>query len=153
PAADFGHASIDLFHLLSHPADAGNFNGSIRSNPESGGNVSKPVRIRYRILFRVIEQDRKSHAELLDKLCSVLLFILRDADDRYVFIGISFVNAFEIGECILANRTGDFEECNDRWALSQRTLQREGIPVHCWQCEVWGSSSDGESRQVRPPKM
>src|SRR5690242_13452266 len=58
--AGLGHLAVDLFEVRLHPADAGDFNLAILSDPEGAGDVREAVGIGGGILVRVVEQDRKS---------------------------------------------------------------------------------------------
>src|SRR5690348_757695 len=91
--AGLGHLAVDLFEVRFHPADAGEFNLAILSDPEGAGNVPQAVSVRGGILVRVVEQYGESDAEFLHESRRVLGVALRDRGEGDALLPASFAQA------------------------------------------------------------
>src|SRR5579862_4962281 len=113
----FGHFAGDFFKVFFNPADAGEFDLTIRCDPENSWDVGQAVGVRDGICVRIVEQDGESYAKLLCESGCVFCVVLRDADEFYFAAAVGLVQTFKKWECVLAGGTGNFEEGEHYWAV------------------------------------
>src|SRR5215469_7782434 len=107
----FGRLARDFLEFLAHPTDAGDFDLSILADPEGRRHVRQTVGIRDGKALGIVQENRERHPVAAIELGRVILLILRDPHNRELAaIPVDLMNAFEVGEGVLAHRAGNLEE-------------------------------------------
>src|SRR5882762_11785043 len=129
---------FQVFLVKAHAADLHSAAGIDQKNR---GHVGQAISVRNRIAV-FVEKQREGHAVFLGKILGGARVVLGDPEESYGVAAITFVEAFEEGECELADGAGALEERGYDGAALPQGVERVFLVVESLERKSWSRVPD-----------